>query len=61
MLVREVRGEAVPGQFPALVSQSQPLHTGHRAEGAGNDGIDGLDRRLVVVRHAVMIRQARRR
>jgi hypothetical protein len=61
MLVREVRGEAVPRQFPALVSQAQPLHTGHRTEGAGNDGIDGLDRRLVAVRHAVMIRQARRR
>jgi hypothetical protein len=61
MLVREVRGEAVPGQFPALVSQAQPLHAGHRTEGAGDDGIDRLDRRLVAVRHAVMIRHGWRR
>jgi hypothetical protein len=61
MLAREVRGEAVPGQFPALVSQAQPLHAGHRTEGTGDEGIDSLDRRLVALRHAVMIRQGSRR
>ena len=61
MLVREVPGEAVPGQFPALVSQAQPLHAGHQTEGTGDDGIDSLDRRLVALRHAVMIRQGWRR
>ena len=61
MLVREVRGEAVSSRFPSLVSQAQPLHAGHRTEGAGDDGIDSLDPRLVAVRHAVMIRQGWRR
>ena len=61
MLIREVCGEAIPDQFPALVSQAQPLHSGHRTESAGDDGINSLDRCLVAVRHAVMIRQGWRR
>ncbi len=43
MPVREVRGEPIPGQFPALVPQAQPLHARHRAEGAGDRVINSLD------------------
>src|SRR3970282_1451289 len=57
MPVGEVRGEPVPGQFPGLVPQAQSLHAGHRPERAGDHGIDGLDRHLAIVRHAVMICQ----
>jgi hypothetical protein len=40
---REVRGEPVPGQFPGLVPQAQSFHARHRAEGAGDRGVDSLD------------------
>jgi hypothetical protein len=42
MPVREVRGEPIPGRFPALVPQAQPLHARHDAEGAGDRVINSL-------------------
>jgi hypothetical protein len=40
---RKVRGEAVPGRFPALVSEAQSFHPRHRAEGAGHHWVNGFD------------------
>jgi hypothetical protein len=40
---RKVRGEPVPGRLPALVSEAQSFHPRHRAEGAGNYGVNGFD------------------
>jgi len=57
MAVGEVRGEPVPGQFPGLVPEPEPLHAGHRPERSGDDGIHGVDPYLAVVHHAVMICQ----
>ena len=43
MPVRKVRGKPVPGQFPRLVPQAQPFHARHRAESAGDHGVNSLD------------------
>jgi hypothetical protein len=43
MPVRKVRGEPVPGRFPALVSETQSFAPRHRAEGAGDRGVNGFD------------------
>ncbi len=43
MPVRKVRGEPVPGQFPRLVPQAQSFHPRHRAQGAGDRGVNSLD------------------